>query len=196
MNPSAFTIPPESGTLTPLEVISRFAPHDYTLMALLESRVRQLPDKEFIVYEGASLTYAEVLQAVLATARAIAARGIVAGDRVGVMSPNHPSTVLTFFALAHLGAIMVSVNADYGVDEVRYVFTHAGVRGVVAAPEALATAQSACAAMEPAPWFALNRAAAGDVAPLLESPGAATTVVIAAFAHTPPPGIGGLPWAD
>ena len=177
MNPSAFTIPPESGTLTPLEVISRFAPHDYTLMALLESRMRQLPDKEFIVYEGASLTYAEVLQAVLATARAIDARGIVAGDRVGVMSPNHPSTVLTFFALAHLGAIMVSVNADYGVDEVRYVFTHAGVRGVVAAPEALATAQSACAAMEPAPWFALNRAAAGDVAPLLESPGAATTVL-------------------
>mgnify|MGYP002130391666 CR=1 FL=1 len=57
-------------------------------------------------------------------------------DRIGVMSPNHPVTVFTFFALTHLGAIMVSVNADYGVDDVRYVFTHSGVRGVIAASSA------------------------------------------------------------
>ena len=180
MNPQAFTLPQDPGTLTPLEVISRFAPHDNTLMSLLQTRVQTLPDKELIVFQGRSYTYSDVLREALATAQVLAARGIGRGDRVGVISSNHPSTVFTFFALAHLGAIMVSVNADYGVAEVRYVFTHAGVRGVIAAPEALAVAQSACADMVPAPWFALNQAGAG-AAPLLgEAP------AVTAGAATPP----------
>ena len=164
MHPNAFTIPLEPGSIAPLDVISRFAKHDYTLMSFLQSRAQQIPDKEFIVFQGASLTYAQVLEKVLATAAVLSAKGVKAGDRIGVMSPNHPVTVFTFFALAHLGAIMVSVNADYGVDEVRYVFTHSGVRGVIAAPEALTVAQSACAALEPAPWFALNQPAGSGVA--------------------------------
>ncbi len=174
MNPQAFTLPPDPGALTPLEVISRFAPHDSTLMSLLQTRVQALSDKELIVFQGRSYTYSEVLREALASAQVLAARGIGRGDRVGVISPNHPSTVFTFFALAHLGAIMVSVNADYGVAEVRYVFTHAGVRGVIAAPEALAVAQEACADMVPPPWFAQNQAGAG-AAPLLgEAPAVST----------------------
>ena len=180
MNPQAFTLPLDPGTLTPLEVISRFAPHDNTLMSLLQSRVQALPDKELIVFQGRSYTYSDVLREALATASVLAARGIGRGARVGVISPNHPSTVFTFFALAHLGAIMVSVNADYGVAEVRYVFTHAGVRGVIAAPEALAVAQEACADMVPAPWFALNQVGTGR-APLLGEARAVTT-----GAATPP----------
>ena len=170
MNPLAFTIPIAPGTIAPLDVISRFGAHDYTLMSLLESRVRLIPDKEFIVFEGRSLSYAEVWREVLATAQALAARGVKKGDRIGVISPNHPMTVFTFFALAHLGAIMVSVNADYGVEEVRYVFNHAGVSGVFAAPEALERAQAACAAMSPLPWFTLNQPGAGDVPQLRPEP--------------------------
>ena len=184
MNPLTFTIPPDPGTLSPLQVISRFAPHDYTPMSLLETRVRLLADKDLIVFQGRSYSYAEVLRETQATAHALAARGVVAGDRVGVISANHPSTVFTFFALAHLGAIMVSVNADYGVAEVRYVFNHAGVCGVVAAPEALATARSACADMTPAPWFALNQPGDGD-APLLCPAGSAAMAAARPSAATP-----------
>ena len=177
MNPQSFTLPLDPGTLSPLAVISRFPAHDNTLMSLLASRVRHQPEREFIVFQGASFTYADVLREVEATARALTARGVKPGDRVGVMSLNHPSTAFIFFALAHLGAIMVSVNADYGVEEVRYVFDHAGVCGVIAAPEAVRTAQVACAAIEPRPWFALNRPGPGDVAPLAATAGAAQAMV-------------------
>ena len=160
MTSSSITIPVAPGTIAPLDVIARFAPHGYSLTGLLETRAQQLPDKELIVFEGTSISYAEVLRETLATARALAARGVRKGDRVGVISPNHPSTVYTFLALARLGAIMVPVNASYGVAEVRYVFTHASVCGVIAAPEALMVAQEACADISPAPWFALNHAGA------------------------------------
>ena len=159
MSPASITIPLAAGTIAPLDVLARFAPHGYALTGLLETRAQQLPDKELIVFAGASISYAEVLRETLATAQALAARGVGRGDRVGVISPNHPSTVYTFFALARLGAIMVPVNPSYGVAEVRYVFTHAGVCGVVAAPEALAVAREACKDLVPAPWFALNQPA-------------------------------------
>ena len=106
MHSPVFTIPVAPGTVPPLEVISRFGKHDYTLVSLLESRVKQIPDKEFIVFEGASLSYADVWREVQTAARALAARGVKKGDRVGIISTNHPATVFTFFALAHLGAIM------------------------------------------------------------------------------------------
>ena len=159
MTHSAFTIPLAPGTVAPLEVISRFPPHGLSLFALLETRARTQPDKEALVYQNQSFSYADVLRETLATAQALAARGVGRGDRVGVMSVNHPSTVFSFIALARRGAIMVPVNADYGVAEVRYVFANAAVCGVIAAPEALAVAQEACAGMVPAPWFALNRPA-------------------------------------
>ena len=152
-------MPLAPGTITPLDVLARFAPHGYTLTGLLETRARQLPDKELIVFAGASISYAQVQRQTLATAEALARRGVGKGDRVGVISPNHPSTVPTFFALARLGAIMVPVNASYGVAEVRYVFTHAGVCGVIAAPGAQAVAREACKDIVPAPWFALNQPA-------------------------------------
>ena len=165
MNPPAFSIPLAPGTIAPLDVIARFAPHGYTLMALLESRARQQPGKTFIVFEGAEFTYAQVLAGARASARALAARGVAKGDRIGVISTNHPTTAFTFFALAHLGAIMVSANPDYGVEEVRYVFTHAAVRGVIAAPDTLDKARAACDTLAVAPWFVLNRPGAG--APML-----------------------------
>ncbi|MBL8384208.1 MAG: AMP-binding protein [Burkholderiales bacterium] len=140
-------------------------------MSLLESRARAQPDKTFLVFEGGRTSYAQVLAGARAAARALAARGVRAGDRVGVISANHPATVFTFFALGHLGAIMVSVNPDYGVEEARYVFTHAGVCGVVAAPATLEKARAACAALAPAPWFALNQPGAG-APPLVGDAGA------------------------
>ena len=95
MNSPVFTIPVAPGTVPPLEVISRFDPHDYTLISLLESRVKLIPDKEFIVFEGASLSYADVWREVQTAARALAARGVKKGDRVGIISTNHPATVFT-----------------------------------------------------------------------------------------------------
>jgi len=142
--------------LKPIEVLSLYPPHGRTLGSLLASRAKAAPDRTFMVFDGVSFSYADTAAAVARAAAMLAARGVRAGDRIGVMSQNHPSTVLLFLALARLGAIMAPVNPDYGIDEARYVLTHAGVSGIVCAPAALATVQAACADMSPAPWLMLN----------------------------------------
>src|SRR5262249_10879529 len=43
-------------------------------------------------------------------ANALLGRGIIAGDRVGVMLDHHPVHAVVFFALAKLGAVTVPLN--------------------------------------------------------------------------------------
>ena len=66
---------------------------------------------------------------------ALSARGVAAGDRVGVMLGNTPEMPLTWLALMRLGAAMVPLNPRYRRDDVAHRLTDAAVRFVVARPE-------------------------------------------------------------
>ena len=145
--------------LLPLAVLRLYPPHDGTIASALNSRVSVAGQRTFIHFQGQSLSYVHVRDQVESTAGVLALHGVKAGDRVGVMSPNHPTTVLLLFALARLGAIMVPVNPEYGVDEARYIFAHAEVCGIIVAPSCLATVQLACQAMPTLPWLMSTQAA-------------------------------------
>ena len=140
----------------PIDVISRYPPHQGSLCSVLAGRAIAVPEREFMVFQGRSLSFRETAEQVDRAAAMFEARGVKAGDRVGVMSQNHPSTVITLFALARLGAIMVPLNPDYRVEEARYVIAHAQVSGMLCSPSTLATVTEACATVSPRPWYLLN----------------------------------------
>jgi crotonobetaine/carnitine-CoA ligase len=140
----------------PIEVLRLYPAHIGTLNSLLASRASVAPEREFLWFQGTSYTYAQALNMVRQTATMLVERGVRQGDRLGVMSTNHPSTVFLLLALARMGATMVAVNPDHGVAEARYVLAHAEVCGVVCSPEALATVRAACEEAEHRPWFMLN----------------------------------------
>jgi len=145
----------ESATRPPRQVLSLYPPHAGTLATLLAGRVAVTPQREALVFEDGAIDYAR-LQVLAGRAEAMYARhGVRTGDRVGVMSTNHPSTVVTLLALARLGAVMVPVNPDYVAAEAAYVLDHAQVVGVLCSPEALATVREALAGA--AAWIMLNR---------------------------------------
>jgi carnitine-CoA ligase len=142
----------------PIEVLSDYRPHGGTLDSMLASRAAAAPGREFLVFEDTASSYADVQHRVGRAAALFAARGVTAGDRIGVMSTNHPSTVIALMALARIGAVMVPVNPDFRAAEAGYVLEHAQVSGVLCSPQALPTVREAVAAMTPAPWLMLNRA--------------------------------------
>ena len=152
---------------TPLEVLKLYAEHDYTLLGAFASRMQRDPARPFMVYEGRTWSWNAFHDAMLRTARVLAARGIKPGDRVAVMARNHPGHPLLLFALARLGAIMVPVNPEFGITETRYVLDHAGVAAVACSSETLAVAREASGGIAPAPWFMLLDGAA-EGAPVLE----------------------------
>ena len=147
---------------TPLDVISAYGPHGGSLWSFLEARVRACGAREFLAHAGGSASYAQVARDALLLSAVFSARGVRAGDRVGLMSLNHPSSVAVWFALARLGAILVPVNPDYGAEEAGFILKHAEVSGVVCSPQAQPTVELTCQAMARPPWRLLNAPGAGS----------------------------------
>ncbi len=139
--------------LTPLEVISLYPPHDYTLHGLFETRARRHPSRPFLVFGGKTWSWGQFSAAIDLTARVLAARGIRSQDRVAIMAANSYAHVLLLFAAAKIGAIMIPVNPQFGVPEAKYVLGHAGVSAIVCSADARAVAQEASRDIDPPPWF-------------------------------------------
>src|SRR5690606_32706727 len=108
-------------------------------------------------------SWQEFSEKVDAVARVLASRGIGKGDRMAVMARNCDGHVLMLFALARLGAIMVPVNPEFGVEEAKYVLHHAGVSAVAATQDTLDVARQAAAGLKTPAWFVMLDAPAAGV---------------------------------
>ena len=106
-----------------------------TIAGLLARTVSARPEAEALVFRehGLRLSWCEFGAAVDRLATGLLALGVARGDRVGIWSPNRPEWVLTQFATARIGAILVNVNPAYRLAEVEYALRHVGVRVLVTA---------------------------------------------------------------
>ena len=95
----------------------------------------RLPEADALVDvpSGRRWTYAQLSTDVEQVARGLLARGVEKGDRVGIWAPNVPEWVITQYATARIGAILVNINPAYRSHELEYVLRQAGVRTLVSA---------------------------------------------------------------
>ncbi len=107
-----------------------------TIDANLRRAVARFGDREAVVdlAAGRRLTYREVDAAVDEIARGLFARGIAAGDRVGIWAPNCLGWYLVQYATARIGAILVNINPSYRTHELDYVLRQAQIGTLVSAP--------------------------------------------------------------
>lgn len=108
---------------------------DDTIPGLLARTVAANPEGEALIFtdRGLRLTWRQFSDAVDRLATGLLNLGISRGDRVGIWSPNRPEWVLTQFATARIGAIMVNVNPAYRIGELEYALRHVGVRALITA---------------------------------------------------------------
>ena len=78
-------------------------------------------------------TYRELWEQVSVAARALLARGVRKGDRVGIWAPNRFEWVVIQFATARIGAILVNINPAYQLSELGYALAQSGVSFLVLA---------------------------------------------------------------
>ncbi|MFK8014297.1 MAG: AMP-binding protein [Gammaproteobacteria bacterium] len=97
--------------------------------------VDQAPDNLAIVvrHQGVRATYGEFRHAVDRLATGLLALGVEPGDRVGIWGPNSYEWVLTQFATAKIGALMVCINPAYRLYELEYALNQSGCRVLIAA---------------------------------------------------------------
>ncbi|MCQ1949198.1 AMP-binding protein [Arthrobacter sp. zg-Y859] len=101
-----------------------------------ERTVRRFPDATALIDAptGRSWTYAELDRQVNDVAAGLMARGIQAGDRVGIWSPNCAEWTIAQYATAKAGAILVNVNPAYRQAELDFVVKQSGMRMLLTAP--------------------------------------------------------------
>ncbi|MGH7121905.1 MAG: AMP-binding protein [Acetobacteraceae bacterium] len=87
-----------------------------------------------IVHEqGVHWSYAELAERVDRLATGLLALGLVPGDRVGIWSLNCAEWVLTQFATARAGLVLVNINPSYRSTELEHALTKAGCVALVTA---------------------------------------------------------------
>jgi fatty-acyl-CoA synthase len=92
---------------------------------------RRTPDAVALRFEGAGRSYAELDERVTRLARALADRGVGAGDRVAVLGLNGLEVWEAYLAGVRLGAVVVPVNFRLVADEVAYVLGDSGAVALV-----------------------------------------------------------------
>src|SRR5215813_13495786 len=88
-------------------------------------QAEQYPNKDAVIYPelGLRWTFRELDELAQDCARGLAALGIQKGERVALWSTNLPEWVVLFFALAKIGAVMVTVNTLLRRHEVEYLLS-------------------------------------------------------------------------
>ncbi len=96
---------------------------DVTVGALLSQLATRLPEHEALVYShgGRRLTFRALDDEARLIARGLVARGVRPGDRVALWATNVPEWIVLQFALAKIGAILVTVNTALRAQEVAYL---------------------------------------------------------------------------
>ncbi|MGB9800675.1 MAG: long-chain-fatty-acid--CoA ligase [Thermanaerothrix sp.] len=97
----------------------------------LSQAAQQFPSRACTIYRDRTLSYAQVDALSTHLSRWLCALGLRKGDRVGVVLPNSPQFVITFYAVLRAGGIVVALNPAYRERELAYPITDAGVRMVV-----------------------------------------------------------------
>jgi len=83
--------------------------------------------------QGVRLSYAELAVRVDDLACGLLALGLRVGDRVGIWSPNNAEWLITQFATAKAGLILVNINPSYRLAELEYALNKVGCRALVTA---------------------------------------------------------------
>jgi long-chain acyl-CoA synthetase len=101
------------------------------LAGLLDDAARRWPRRAALVFEGRTLTFAQLAELAWRFAGALRQLGVGKGDRVALILPNCPQAVAAFYGTLRLGAVVVQNNPTYTEHELRHQLDDAGADVVV-----------------------------------------------------------------
>ena len=84
-------------------------------------------------HQGIRWTYEELDREVDAFAAGLLALGLQRGERIGIWSPNNAQWVVTQFAAARAGLVLVNINPAYRLAELEYALNKVECRALVTA---------------------------------------------------------------
>ncbi|MDR1193629.1 MAG: AMP-binding protein [Peptococcaceae bacterium] len=106
---------------------------EITMGDLLDYQAERYPDQDCVLYNDRPfrLTYKGFRDLVNLTAKGFLRLGVKKGDHVAIWGANVPQWLLTMWATAKIGAVMVTVNTAYKVFEAEYLLRQSDTHTLV-----------------------------------------------------------------
>ncbi|MBU2551957.1 MAG: long-chain fatty acid--CoA ligase [Proteobacteria bacterium] len=114
------------------------------LYDFMETSARRYPDHTAVVCYGRRLNYAELDEACLRLAGALAGFGVEKGDRVALYMQNCPHFIIGFFGTMRANAVLVPLNPMLVPEEFRKLLRDSGARVVITTTELYDRAAEVC----------------------------------------------------
>ncbi len=105
-----------------------------SVAGLVAGQARMRPGRIAVEDGGRSLSYRDLDRRARRLAASLRGRGVVAGERVAILSENRLEYLETFLAAAHLGAVVACLNWRLSQTELRHCLALADPRLVLASP--------------------------------------------------------------
>jgi non-ribosomal peptide synthetase-like protein len=155
------------------------APPERTLVDVLRETADRFPDASALDDGRRSLSYAQLMDEVRATARKLHLAGLGARDKIGVRIPSGTNELyISILAVLFVGAAYVPVDADDPEERASLVFGEAGVAGVLRAGGTIVTDSG-----RPRPFPAAREPVPGDDAWVIFTSGSTGTPKGVAVRH-------------
>lgn len=106
-----------------------------TIPAMFEQAVKAHGPQLAVVFREQNIrwTWYDLTQKIDEFAAGLLSLGIVQGDRVGIWSPNRMEWLITQFATARIGAVLVNINPAYRLSELEYALNKVEMKALVTA---------------------------------------------------------------
>jgi len=107
--------------------VNVYADRPKTVIETLQNSARRFPNKVALVAEGERITYGELNRRVNNMAYALRNKyGVKKGDRVALLLTNGIPFVISLYAVAQLGGIVVPLNTKLKSTELEYMIKNSG----------------------------------------------------------------------
>ena len=108
-----------------------------TVGQVLDQAAARWGDRDAVIvrHQNLRMSYSELRDAADQLAAGLLALGLEPGDRIGIWSPNRIEWVLTQFATAKAGLILVNINPAYRVAELEFALNQVECKAIVIADQ-------------------------------------------------------------
>ncbi len=102
-----------------------------TLLCLLNNAVEKYPERPALSFvDQPKITYMELKAKVDEVIRFLKSEGVIAGDRVAILSENQPNWGIAYFAITTIGAIAVPIMTEFHSEEVHHIIRHSESKAI------------------------------------------------------------------
>jgi long-chain acyl-CoA synthetase len=119
----------------------QYPTHPYAEM--LTHTAERYPEQTALVFHAVQITYRELEALVNAFANALLALGLGEGKTVSLFMTNRPEYVISWFALARIGAVISPMNPSYKEREVAYQLANSEAAAIIVQQDLLPLVQAA-----------------------------------------------------